>query len=49
VQIAKAPTAGWVRIFSEATDDQALEFLGVGEVLEDGRVAPKRLVASSAS
>jgi len=49
VQIAKAPTAGWVRIFSEATDDQALEFLGVGEILEDGRVAPKRLVASSAS
>jgi len=47
VQIAKAPTAGWVRIFSEATDDQGAEFLGVGEILEDGRVTPRRLVASS--
>jgi tRNA pseudouridine55 synthase len=46
VQIAKAPTAGWVRIFSEATANRALEFLGVGEILEDGRVTPKRLVAS---
>ncbi len=44
VQISHAPTAGWVRIFSESDDD--LEFLGVGEILEDGRVAPRRLIAT---
>jgi tRNA pseudouridine55 synthase len=43
VQIAKAPTAGWVRIFSESEDEA---FIGVGEIMEDGRVAPRRLVAS---
>lgn len=39
VQVAKAPTSGWVRLF--ASNDQ---FLGVGQILDDGRVAPKRLV-----
>lgn len=42
VQVANAPTAGWVRIFSEPSN--ANDFLGVGEVLEDGRIAPRRLV-----
>jgi tRNA pseudouridine55 synthase len=48
VQIPNAPTEGWVRIFSES--DGARErredenFLGVGEILEDGRIAPRRLV-----
>ncbi len=48
VQISNAPTEGWVRIFSEAVnnDNEVVEetFLGVGEVLEDGRIAPRRLV-----
>ena len=39
VQVAKAPTSGWVRLF--ASNDR---FLGVGQILDDGRVAPKRLV-----
>lgn len=39
VQVAKAPTSGWVRLF--ANNDH---FLGVGQILDDGRVAPKRLV-----
>lgn len=38
VQVAKAPTSGWVRLF--AANDH---FIGVGQILEDGRVAPKRL------
>jgi len=42
VQIANAPTQGWVSIFSETDDDD--EFIGVGEILEDGRIAPRRLV-----
>jgi len=39
VQVPKAPTSGWVRLF--ANNDR---FLGVGQILDDGRVAPKRLV-----
>ena len=43
VQVAHAPTDGWVQIFESAEEDR---FLGVGEVLTDGRIAPRRLVAS---
>jgi tRNA pseudouridine55 synthase len=39
VQIPHAPTHGLVRLY----DDQR-QFLGVGEVLDDGRIAPRRLV-----
>ena len=38
VRAADAPGSGWVRLYSKAAG-----FLGVGTVLEDGRVAPKRL------
>ncbi len=40
VTVPKAPTRGMLRIYGEDG-----RFLGVGEVLADGRVAPKRLVA----
>ena len=43
VQVAHAPTHGWVQIFESAEEDR---FLGVGEVLTDGRIAPRRLVVS---
>ena len=43
VKVAHAPTDGWVQIFELAEEDR---FLGVGEILTDGRVAPRRLVAS---
>lgn len=47
VQIAHAPTKGWVRIFGESQDSsKEKDFIGVGEVLGDGRIAPRRLVAS---
>ena len=39
VRIPRAPTAGWVRLHAE--DDR---FMGLGEVLDDGRVAPRRLL-----
>jgi len=39
VQVAKAPTSGWVRLF--ANNDH---FIGVGQIMDDGRVAPKRLL-----
>ena len=40
VTVPHAPTRGLLRIYNEDK-----RFLGVGEVLPDGRVAPKRLVA----
>ena len=43
VQVSHAPTDGWVQIFELAEEDR---FLGVGEILTDGRVAPRRLVAN---
>lgn len=39
VQVAHAPTEGLVRIH-----DQDAEFIGVGEILDDGKVAPRRLL-----
>ncbi|HET8700256.1 MAG TPA: tRNA pseudouridine(55) synthase TruB [Nitrococcus sp.] len=39
VWIPKAPAEGWVRLYSG--EDR---FLGMGTVLQDGRIAPKRLV-----
>lgn len=41
VQVSKAPTSGLVQLFLAAGD-----FIGIGEILDDGRVAPKRLVVS---
>jgi len=41
VSVAQAPVAGEVRLYG---DNQG--FLGVGEVLEDGRVAPRRLFSA---
>ena len=38
IQVPKAPTNGWVRIY--AGDDQ---FMGMGTIQDDGKVAPKRL------
>lgn len=42
VQVAQAPTEGWVRLF-----DSAGGFVGVGAVLDDGRIAPKRLISQA--
>jgi len=39
VMVPRAPTAGLVRIY-QGEDD----FIGVGEVLDDGRIGPRRLV-----
>lgn len=41
VQVPNAPCDGIVRVALESG-----EFLGVGEILDDGRVAPRRLVVS---
>ena len=41
VLVPHAPTEGWVRIYLKRD-----QFLGVGEVLDDGRIAPRRLLKS---
>jgi tRNA pseudouridine55 synthase len=46
VIVAHAPSSGWVRL-SEVSDQGSTRFIGVGEVLDDGRVAPRRLVVNS--
>lgn len=38
VQVPQAPTHGWVRLFSPQR-----EFIGVGVVMDDGRITPKRV------
>jgi len=38
VLVPRAPTRGWVRLYGGDA-----RFLGVGEVLDDGRIAPRRL------
>lgn len=44
VRINEAPLEGWVRL-CETDGDSEVRFLGVGEVLVDGRVAPRRMIA----
>jgi len=39
VLVPKAPTTGWVRLY-----DQTGGFLGVGQIEDDGKVAPRRLM-----
>ncbi|MGB5259413.1 MAG: tRNA pseudouridine(55) synthase TruB [Gammaproteobacteria bacterium] len=40
VLVPQAPTEGWVRLYQGESD-----FLGMGEILDDGRVAPRRLMS----
>lgn len=39
VLVPHAPTQGWVRLYEGGE-----QFLGIGEILDDGRVAPRRLL-----
>lgn len=45
VQVANAPTEGWVSIFIEAETGDP-KFIGAGEIQDDGKIAPRRLLAS---
>ena len=42
ILVPHAPTEGWVRIYDKS------QFLGVGEIQDDGRVAPRRMIQASA-
>lgn len=39
VLVAQAPTSGWVRLYGPG-----IGFMGLGEVLDDGRVGPRRIL-----
>jgi tRNA pseudouridine55 synthase len=41
VLVPQAPTRGWVRLY-----EGERQFMGMGEVLDDGRVAPRRLMSA---
>ena len=43
VMVPHAPSQGWVRLHEDGLGDNG--FVGVGEVLEDGRIAPRRMIA----
>ena len=40
VLVPRAPTEGWVRLYEGES-----RFIGMGEILDDGRVAPRRLMS----
>lgn len=42
ILVPHAPTEGWVRIYDQSC------FLGVGEIQDDGKVAPRRMIQASA-
>jgi len=42
ILVPKAPTEGWVRLYANGD-----EFIGVGQILDDGRVAPKRMMQAA--
>ncbi len=45
IRVAQAPERGWVRLCESAKESEQEQFLGVGEILVDGRVAPRRIIA----
>ncbi|MCY4656472.1 MAG: tRNA pseudouridine(55) synthase TruB [Gammaproteobacteria bacterium] len=45
IAVAHSLEKGWVGLFEEnSSEPQSRQFIGVGEVLEDGTIAPKRLI-----
>ena len=44
IQVPHSPTNGWVRLSEDSDDEGNHKFLGVGEILDDGRVAPRRII-----
>ncbi len=42
VLVPHAPSEGWVQLRESCSNDEW--FLGMGEIMEDGRVAPRRLI-----
>ena len=53
VLVPHSPASGWVRLYEASTPPAAAtawddeDFIGVGEILDDGRVAPRRLIVAA--
>lgn len=45
VQVSNAPMDGFVRLFLKQNDRNA-DFIGIGEIQDDGKIAPRRLLSS---
>ena len=46
IAVAHSLNSGWVGLFEQANDQtQRGDFLGVGQILDDGRIAPRRLIS----
>ncbi|RKZ91687.1 MAG: tRNA pseudouridine(55) synthase TruB [Candidatus Parabeggiatoa sp. nov. 1] len=47
IQVPNAPTSGLVKLFADNVPNinaESNHFMGIGEVLDDGRIAPRRLI-----
>ena len=45
IAVSHTLESGWVGLFEQGSDkSQQANFLGVGEILDDGRIAPRRLI-----
>lgn len=47
VQVSQCPGDGWVTLYQLSKEGDGKAFIGVGEILDDGRVAPRRLISQS--
>lgn len=45
VQVSQGPSDGWVSLYQLSKEGDSKDFIGVGEILDDGRVAPRRLIS----
>ena len=42
--VPHAPAEGWVQLRESGANANDEWFLGMGEIIEDGRIAPRRLI-----
>jgi tRNA pseudouridine55 synthase len=45
VMVPNAPTSGLVSLYVKTAHNQSEQFLGIGEVTEEGKITPRRLIA----
>ena len=44
VFVPQGPSSGWVRLYDNGDHQNQEKFLGLGEVMDDGRIAPRRII-----
>jgi tRNA pseudouridine55 synthase len=47
VMVPNSPTNGLVSLYAKASPHQPEQFLGIGEVMEDGKITPRRLITQN--